>query len=232
MGLEEDISNIRADIEELKGLMEQSKRPRVLDFLVIETRRLETKLGELLKKQDEEKASNGGNVISAAPAQHQPKVYDYQVKNYSWDQSDKYVKIYLTDLKNVQSLTDLKSDFVFEPKTTSIQFTAKNLNGRNCIFAIKELAKKINPESSEFKVKTDMVVLMLKKYETEKWNYLKASDKSTDKPRFKPPSEDKDADPSASLMNMMKQMYEEGDDEMKKTIAKAWTESRGASSEL
>jgi hypothetical protein len=28
------------------------------------------------------------------------------------------------------------------------------------------------------------------------------------------------------------QMYEEGDDEMKKTIAKAWTESRGASSEL
>ena len=27
-------------------------------------------------------------------------------------------------------------------------------------------------------------------------------------------------------MNMMKKMYDEGDDEMKRTIAKAWTESR------
>ena len=45
------VMKVRADIEELKGLMEHSKRPRVLDFLVIETRRLETKLGELLKKQ-------------------------------------------------------------------------------------------------------------------------------------------------------------------------------------
>ena len=51
-----------------------------------------------------------------------------------------------------------------------------------------------------------MVVLMLKKYETEKWNCLKASDKSSDKPKFKPPTEDKEADPSASLMNMMKQV--------------------------
>jgi len=27
-------------------------------------------------------------------------------------------------------------------------------------------------------------------------------------------------------MNMMKKMYDDGDDEMKRTIAKAWTESR------
>ena len=35
-----------------------------------------------------------------------------------------------------------------------------------------------------------------------------------------------DDDPSKSIMNMMKKMYDEGDDEMKRTIAKAWTESR------
>lgn len=34
------------------------------------------------------------------------------------------------------------------------------------------------------------------------------------------------SDPTAGIMNLMKQMYEEGDDEMKRTIAKAWTESR------
>lgn len=32
-------------------------------------------------------------------------------------------------------------------------------------------------------------------------------------------------DPGSSIMNMMKNLYEEGDDEMKRTIAKAWTEA-------
>lgn len=33
-------------------------------------------------------------------------------------------------------------------------------------------------------------------------------------------------DPTAGIMSLMKQMYEDGDDEMKRSIAKAWTESR------
>ena len=37
---------------------------------------------------------------------------------------------------------------------------------------------------------------------------------------------DEGKDPGDSLMTMMKSMYESGDDEMKRTIAKAWTESR------
>ena len=32
----------------------------------------------------------------------------------------------------------------------------------------------------------------------------------------------KDADPSASLMDMMKNLYQSGDADMKKTIAEAW----------
>lgn len=33
-------------------------------------------------------------------------------------------------------------------------------------------------------------------------------------------------DPQASLMNMMKKMYQEGDSDMKRTIAEAWTKSQ------
>ena len=33
-------------------------------------------------------------------------------------------------------------------------------------------------------------------------------------------------DPNQGLMDMMKKMYDEGDDEMKRTINKAWSESR------
>lgn len=37
--------------------------------------------------------------------------------------------------------------------------------------------------------------------------------------------EAKPEDPNAGLMNMMKKMYEEGDDNMKRTIAEAWTKA-------
>ena len=40
------------------------------------------------------------------------------------------------------------------------------------------------------------------------------------------PNLDKEKDPMAGIMDLMKNMYEEGDDEMKKTIAKAWTDAR------
>jgi calcyclin binding protein len=36
----------------------------------------------------------------------------------------------------------------------------------------------------------------------------------------------KSSDPTAGIMDMMKDMYEDGDEDMKRTIAKAWSESR------
>ena len=71
-----------------------------------------------------------------------------------------------------------------------------------------------------------MVVIFLSKETVgTKWDCLRASEKAAEK-KFSPPKMDKDADPSASIMNLMKQMYDDGDDDMKRTIAKAWTESR------
>ena len=37
---------------------------------------------------------------------------------------------------------------------------------------------------------------------------------------------DTNKDPNAGLMDMMKQMYNDGDEDMKRTIAKAWTQSQ------
>ena len=44
--------------------------------------------------------------------------------------------------------------------------------------------------------------------------------------RPKTPKMKEGQDPSASIMELMKNMYQEGDDDMKRTIAKAWTESQ------
>ena len=45
-----------------------------------------------------------------------------------------------------------------------------------------------------------------------------AGDKSTASSK----NDDKEGDPNASLMNMMKDLYETGDDNMKRTIAESW----------
>jgi calcyclin binding protein len=43
---------------------------------------------------------------------------------------------------------------------------------------------------------------------------------------FRAPKLDDTTDPQESLMNLMKQMYDDGDDQMKQTIRKAWHESQ------
>lgn len=40
------------------------------------------------------------------------------------------------------------------------------------------------------------------------------------------PSVNENADPSEGLMSMLKKIYTDGDDEMKRTINKAWSESQ------
>ena len=63
-------------------MSEQSKRPRVLDFLLIETRRLETRLTELLKKQEEAPKLDGAAATAVTAVSSKPKVYDVQIKQY------------------------------------------------------------------------------------------------------------------------------------------------------
>ncbi|KAG1368782.1 hypothetical protein COCNU_14G012500 [Cocos nucifera] len=40
------------------------------------------------------------------------------------------------------------------------------------------------------------------------------------------PSLDKDKDPMAGILDLMKNMYKEGDDDMKRTTGKAWSDAR------
>jgi calcyclin binding protein len=70
-----------------------------------------------------------------------------------------------------------------------------------------------------------MVTVFLKKADVGKsWGYLTEKEKKL-KDKAAPKLDD-NADPQEGLMSMMKKMYDEGDDEMKRTISKAFTESR------
>ena len=132
----------------------------------------------------------------------------------------------------------------------SVKFTVREFNGKNYELHIARLFDDIVTPESSYKVcgficrnahmlvvwfvcqiKKDVVVIMLKKKTASKWGYVThneakiAQEEKRRRDRNKPKM-DADADPNASLMGMLKQMYEDGDDEMKRTLAKAWTESQ------
>jgi hypothetical protein len=67
---------------------------------------------------------------------------------------------------------------------------------------------------------------MKRKLLTSKLYYIKIISSFLDSMNRPLPKMDDKKDPNDSLMDLMKNMYETGDDEMKRTIAKAWTESR------
>nr|XP_006818998.1 PREDICTED: calcyclin-binding protein-like [Saccoglossus kowalevskii] len=147
-------------------------------------------------------------------------VYTVKITSYGWDQSDKFMKLYIT-LKGIETLP--KDNCLVQFGEESVTICVSNLNGKNHELIIKTLLNPIIPSDSHFKIKTDMLVVFMKKKDKQTWAYVTKGDmKNKEK---KPPKMD-NADPSAGIMNMMKNMYEEGDDDMKRTIAKAWTESR------
>ncbi|NP_001086299.1 calcyclin binding protein L homeolog [Xenopus laevis] len=147
--------------------------------------------------------------------------YTVKINNYGWDQSDKFVKIYIT-LKGVQNISADNLQVHFSER--SFELLVNDLNGKNHTMTVNNLLKPISPEGSTKKVKTDTVLIMCRKKSEQKWEFLTQVEKQT-KEKEKPPL-DTDGDPSAGLMNVLKKIYDEGDDEMKRTLNKAWGESR------
>ena len=106
---------------------------------------------------------------------------------------------------------------------------------KNHRFVATSLLKKINCEKSYKKVKPDMVSVYLKKSKDgDNWGCLTTTEKRLKDSKTKMFEKDDEsaAEPGAQLMNMMKKMYESGDSEMKRTIAKAWTEGQNKQKEF
>jgi len=207
-------SDLRKDVQELKSLLATATRDNTIKLLNQEKQRLEALLQHVQSTTVPKKVST---------TVKRPLV---TLKNYAWDQSDKFIKIYLTNLKGVQNLQSdqlaLSSDNEQQPV-----FTISNLNGKDYKFLTPKLVNLI--EKVTIKQKEDMVLLMYRKATPgEKWDCLTEKEKeSKEEKALKSPSpSNNEADPSASIMTMMKKMYDEGDDDMKRTISKAWTESR------
>jgi len=229
MFVEDKMKEIELDVTELKQLIEKAQRPKVKDLLQINVRKLETDLSKL-RDEKEKQDSRLKNQTSSDVATSTAKstiIPDSQIKDYSWDQSERFVKLYLTNFPGLNEL----SDEAFKIKYTdeSLEIRIENYKGKNLVFNINKTCHKINPEKSYHKVKSDYLLVFISKHNPgSNWSHFTHADKmnaDANKMKTEPKLDDKE-DPSASLMNMMKKMYEDGDDDMKRTIAKAWTEGQ------
>ena len=84
--------------------------------------------------------------------------------------------------------------------------------------------KEIDPEGSYTKQTSSGLIVYLKKAKSsEFWDSLEKKKSPLGTEDEKP---NKSKDPNESLMDMMREMYQNGDPEMKRIIAESWTKSR------
>jgi len=113
----------------------------------------------------------------------------------------------------------------FDVETKSVDLTADDIGGKNYFFTVKGLLFPVEADGSNFKVKKDEILVMLKKKDVgRKWGAVTEAE-MRDKEKNKPKIDD-NSDPNTSMMKLMKQMYDEGDDEVKRNINKAWSTSQ------
>ncbi|XP_042477443.1 calcyclin-binding protein-like [Macadamia integrifolia] len=202
---------VALDLEELRQLQSIAKRPRILSLLSSE-------IGNLEKSSKD--ASSGTTSKSSTPIPVPAKVPATPAINYvtlgsfSWDQDGDKVKIYVS----LEGVDEEKVESSFKPTSFDIKF--HDVQGKNYRYAVPKLNKEIVPEKSKMVVKPNRVIITLIK--ASKGNWLDLHHKED---KLKPNME-KDRDPMAGIMDLMKNMYEEGDEDMKRTIAKAWTDAR------
>eukprot|EP00741_Cyanophora_paradoxa_P017234 tig00020961_g16646.t1 len=209
------------DVAELQALLSQAKRPRVRALLQRELEALQSS-----SYAPTGTAAAAAPAATPAPAGAQPtpappvrQVLYTPISSYAFDQSDTHVKIYIS----LDGVGDLPKEQI-EAKFTkdSLDLVVSGLKGKNHRLYVPKLDKEIVAEESSFRVSASSHRVTLSLRKAGKWDHWSSV---AEDPRFKVPK-GADKDPGASITEMMKTMYEEGDDNLKKTIAQAWTDSR------
>ncbi|BFZ20119.1 hypothetical protein BsWGS_23158 [Bradybaena similaris] len=219
------LCELKQDLEEYEELYKNAQRPKVQEHLLKEINRLRKEVASLEKKAARRPAGAPGDLASdshgADKGENTPS-YVENITNYGFDQTKQYMELYLSlDKLGEISDGDIEASFTNRSVTVKVHFPNKTSQ-----LHIARLCEDIVPEGSYCKKKSKHVVVMLKKAELGKtWPSLTEREKKAKEKKEKP-NFDANEDPSASLTKLLKTMYDDGDDEMKRTISKAWFESQ------
>lgn len=213
------IKEFRDEISEWEELKKCAKKQKILNQIDAHINTLREQLYRLESQATPQKVEEIKTVQNANHKNAQKKDDFLPIQQFAWDQESDKITIYVT-LKGIHNISDENIQVNFSTNTFDIKIY--DLGGKNYRMHIAKLCNLIVPSKSTFKVKKDAISIKLIKDGYKHWEQLQF--KETLKPKAAEPSES--SDPAASLMNLMKNLYQDGDDEMKRTIAKAWTEAQ------
>eukprot|EP00392_Amoebophrya_sp_AT5.2_P005825 g5835.t1 len=242
------------DVAELEQLLESATRPHVKQILQQKVSETKSKLWEQKRNEElvlrrrqgevidditddmdvlkgERAAPSGSQATAAAPAtstggDHNLKWTDitmYEIKEGT-GYNDPKVVVDLR-LKGVEKVPaeNISTEFT----RMSMDVKIKDLDGVNYRFRRTALQHDIVASSSSHSVKKNHVLVSMQKVEGkmgyETWNDIGGRKKSEDAKQAG--GEKKSNNPQDSLLGMMKDMYDEGDDQMKKIIGEAMSKA-------
>jgi calcyclin binding protein len=138
--------------------------------------------------------------------------------------NSQFVTLYIS-LPSVGSIP--KSQITCNFQETFFDLVVEDLNGKSYRLFKDNLEHDIDPKTSKYVVKSDKVVIKLGKQKKEYGGYDMWSNLSAKKPK-KIGSDGKSNkdDPASSIMDLMKDLYESGDDNMKKMIGETMMKQR------
>ena len=201
-------------LNELTGFHEQSKIEANRRFLDSEIKRLRSKIEELKRSLD---------------SSTKPVIRYKTISNYSWDQEQDVIKIYLniSEFKNVKKEL-IKVELSDSNQTATILVDNGGNSGRLVLKNLSHPLSIVQDPAGQAKITKNFIIVVLKKAENKKWLSLQKTSGSNDLGLGKDlgGAEDESEDPVQPMMKLMKNLYESGDDEMKRTIAKAWAQQR------
>lgn len=136
----------------------------------------------------------------------------------SWVLQSKLRRVYieLTGVVNVG-----RESISFDCTNNGFDLKIHGYKGKNLRLTLTNLGGQVSPDKSKFILKKNYVILKLIKPTAQTWGNL------IYKKKFDPLKKmDKKEDPQIGMMKMMQRMYEEGDDNMKRTISEAFSKSK------
>jgi len=236
------------DVEEIEKLIPQLKRVTAKKHIESLVKKLKTEasslkatestkdVGKIATATTETKINpSAAHISTPTPApvalpnskvtKISPSVCFISIDRFSFDaggSSDKFVTLYLP-LPGVGSIENKNEKIRCDFEKGSFDVTIMNFNGKNYRIKRDNLEHDIDPEKSKHIVKADKIVVKLAKIKGEYGSFDFWS-KLTDNKRKE--KKKNTADPQSSIMNMMKDMYDSGDDNMRKIIGETMTKQR------
>jgi len=214
-------SNITEDLREAEELLATAKRTCNKRLLQDHVKSLKE---QLERAEPAEPAPTPAPTpapvrLSSPPATDDTSLVWSEIPSFAWDQGEygsKWVTVYCTN--SLEGVGEVKKDVTCDFTKDSFDLKVPGLNGKNYRLLKLNLDKDIIPEESTFKVKKNGVNVKLKKVKGE-YSYENWTDLTSKKDKAK--KEAQKSDPMGGIMDMMKDMYDNGDDQMKKTIGEA-----------